>query len=521
MRVYEGTVLVGDEAGKTANFLVENRGRIVHVGDTLPQEYGAAPRTTLGAKALIPALADTHLHFMSHALFVSGLDVRAAVTIAELKETVREFTARRKEKIIIGFGASAYGVAERRLPDRTDLDEAAGERPIFIVKYDGHAAIANSAMLKRLPARIALLRGYDGNTGRLNQEAFFAATDFVTGSVPLPSVLRSMLRAADDMASRGIGMIHSVTGVGFPLDLDVTLESIFARGLRNELPYRVFFQTMDVKKAERRALPRIGGCFATALDGCFGSEDAALIEPYSNNTSNRGVLFYSDEQVRDFTFAANRAGLQIQMHAIGDAAFDQAARALDAALTDFPRVDHRHTIIHACLTTERGLDLCAERGIFLAVQPAFLHWSLEPLEYLESILGDRAYRISPLKTMLKRGIVMTGGSDAPCTLPDPLAGIAAACNHYVKSESLSFTEALALFTRNATRGSFDDADRGTLEVGKIADMTVLNENPSALKSSELGRLSAEGLFLSGKPYRGGQSLPDLLARGILNRRRKI
>lgn len=521
MRVFEGAVLVGDAAGTTARFLAEDRGRIAYVGNDLPPAYAAAPRTLLGEKALIPALADTHVHFMSHALFASGLDVRNAASIAELKETVRAFAAERKDKIVIGFGASAYGVEERRLPDKTDLDEAAGERPAFIVKYDGHAAIANTALLRKLPSHVEKLRGCDRDTGRLSQEAFFAATDFVTGSVPLGAVLSGMLRAADRMADRGIGMIHSVTGVGFPLDLDVTMESVFARGLRNELPYRVFFQTMDVEKAIRRRLPRIGGCFRTALDGCFGSEDAALRDPYANDGANRGVLFYRDEQVRGFAIAANRAGLQIQMHAIGDAAFEQAARAIDEALRDSPREDHRHTIIHACLPTERGLDLCAERGIFLAVQPAFLRWNLEPLEYLEGILGDRAYRISPLRSMLKRGIAMTGGSDAPCTLPDPLAGIAAACSHYVKAESLSFTEALALFTRNAARGSFDDAERGTLEAGKIADMTVLNENPLNLKPADLGRLRAEGLYLSGKPYEGGQGVPELLLRGLTNRRRKI
>ncbi len=459
---------------------------------------------------------------MSHALFASGLDVRGARNIPELQALVGSYARERRDKIVIGFGVSAYGLAERRLPTRTELDAAAGMRPVYLVKYDGHAAVANSAFLARLPQKICSLRGYDRDSGRLNQEAFFAATDFATGSVSLPSVLRGMLGAADRLADKGIGAVHSVTGVGFPLDLDVTLESLFARGLRNDLQYRIFFQTMDVAKALRRGLPRIGGCFAAALDGCFGSVDAALLDPYSHDPKNRGVLFYPDEDVAAFAKKANRAGLQIQMHAIGDAAFEQAARALDAALSDYPRENHRHTIIHACLPTDRGLDLCAKNHILLAVQPAFLRWDLEPLEYLESILGERAYRISPLKSMLKRGIVMTGGSDAPCTLPDPLAGIAAACTHYVGGESLSFTEALALFTRNAAYGCFDEADRGTLEPGKSADMTVLSENPLALAPEELGRLRPDDLYLSGALYERGQGLGELLLRGLTTgRRRKI
>lgn len=521
MRVFESAVIVGDEAGTSGKYLVEDKGRVVHVGDFLPEVHRSAPRTVLAGKAIVPALADTHTHFMSHALFASGLDVRESGSMEELKAAVSAFAARRRDKIIIGFGASAHSVAERRLPDRADLDAAAGARPVYLVKYDGHAAVANTALLSRLPARVARLRGYDAESGRLNQEAFFAATDFVTGSVPLPEVLRGMLRAADDLAAKGIGTIHSTTGVGFPFDLDVTIESLFARGLREDIAYRVFFQTLDSDKVLRRKLPRIGGCFAAAIDGCFGSADAALLAPYAHDPANRGVLFYPEERTIAFAKEANRAGLQIQMHAIGDAAFEQAVRALDAALADHPRSDHRHTIIHACLPTERGLDRCAELGVMLAVQPAFLDWKLEPLEYLERILGDRARRISPLKSMIARGLVLTGGSDAPCTLPDPLAGIAAACCHYVSGQRLDFLQALALFTRNAARGAFDEAERGTLEVGKRADFAVLDADPRRLAPEALGSVRAEGLYLAGKPYRRGQGRAELILRGLFAGGRKI
>ena len=142
-------------------------------------------------------------------------------------------------------------------------------------------------------------------------------------------------KALDDLAARGIGMIHTVSGVGFARDLDVDLERFFARGITNGMQMRVFMQTLEVNKAVKRKLPRIGGCFETALDGCFGSMDAALLSPYEN-TSDCGVLYYSDEKVTEFCKAANRAGLQIEMHAIGDKAFVQAVRAIKAALDDLP-----------------------------------------------------------------------------------------------------------------------------------------------------------------------------------------
>jgi predicted amidohydrolase YtcJ len=213
--------------------------------------------------------------------------------------------------------------------------------------------------------------------------------------------------------------------------------------------------------------------------------------------------------------------LQIEMHAIGDAAFDQAVSALAAALADFPREDHRHTIIHACLPTARGLETCAKLGIHIAVQPTFLQWDQEPLEYIESIMGKRAFGISPLRTMADLGIELSGGSDAPCTVPNPIDGIWAACNHYVAGQSLSVQEALNLYTRNAARGSFDEKERGSLEAGKLADMIVLDRDPFAVAPASLRSLKVERLLLGGKPYAAGQGKVSLLFRALLNGGKRI
>lgn len=515
MKIYEGAVIACDREDHVHRYLIEEHGRILHVGDELPEAYREAPREALGARALLPCFGDTHLHFASHALFSAGLDVRSARSLSGMCDHIREFARRSDDRIIMGFGASTHCVAEKRLISKRELDQACPDRPVFIVKYDGHACILNSRMIALLPGKMKHLRGWHEDTGEMNQEAFFAVTDFITKKVSLPRTIRNMLRAVDEMAEMGFGMMHTVSGVGFPLDLDVAMELILARGLDSGFQSRLFFQTMDLAKVRKRKLPRVGGCFATALDGCFGSEDAALRRPYANDPRNRGILFHSDEAVIDFAKRANREGLQIEMHAIGDAAFDQAVMAIEAALTDFPREDHRHGIIHACLPTEEGLRKCADLGIQIPLQPAFLMWELEPLSFLQGILGDRAEEISPLRKMTDMGIMLSGGSDAPCTLPDPIAGIHAACNHYVPGQSLTIPEALKLFTWNAAWTTFDEKERGSLETGKTADMVILNRNPLAMKPDELLDLKVENLFLQGKPYKGGQGMLSLLARGLL------
>ena len=414
----------------------------------------------------------------------------------------------------MGFGASPHCVAERRLISKAELDRAAPGRPLFLVKYDGHACIINSRLAAMLPARVKTLRGFHQDTGEMNQEAFFAVTDFAAKKIPLPRTLRNMLSAVDVMAQKGIGLMHTPRR-RLSFDLDVTLETLLGRGLNSGFQTRLFFQTMDLEKVRKRKLPRVGGCFATALDGGLGSQDAALRLPYSNDPHNRGVLFYSDEQVARFTRQANREGLQIEMHAIGDAAFEQAVMALEAALKDCPRPDHRHGIIHAVLPTGEGLKKCADLGIHIPLQPAFLDWELEPPAYIRGILGERAGEISPLRKMTDMGIVLSGSSDAPCTLPDPIAGIHAACNHYVTGQSLTIAEALKMFTYNAAWTSFDEGERGSLEAGKTADMVILNRDPLAMRPGELLELKVERLLLKGEPYKKGQGILSLLAKALL------
>jgi predicted amidohydrolase YtcJ len=373
--------------------------------------------------------------------------------------------------------------------------------------------VINSRMLEMFPEAIKQTHGFDGDNGHVFHEAYYRATDHVTNTIPPLKLVKSIINGYDLLAKNGIGMIHPVEGIGFPRDLDVGLVSFIARAQarKNRFNTRLFFQTMDTDKVLRRRLPRIGGCFATALDGCFGRCDAALNQPYSHDPGNRGILVYPDEEVIEFAKRANRAGLQIEFHTIGDAAIDQALKALEAALQDHPREDPRHTIIHACLISPENIARCATLGIGITLQPGFINSPLEPPEYLQQILGNRARGSSPLRTMVDLGIHVSGGSDAPVIPPDPVAGLYGACNHpYDAAQSLTIPEALRMFTYEVAWTSFDERERGTLELGKIADMVVLNRNPLEMRPENLCDLGVEQLYLSGKPYKPGMGLLDMV-----------
>lgn len=497
MKIYEGSILTCDKDNHVYRYLVEADGRIIYAGDELPLQYKNEEKISLGDKALIPAFGDSHIHFASFATFHAGLNVSDAKSNEEILAMIQEFVPKCTDKLVIAFGASPHSVAEKKFVTRAELDKVCPDKPLFMIKYDGHTCVVNTKLLNILKKKVEHLRGYHEDTGEMNQEAFFKFSDYVSSSIPPVKLIANMQKAADYIASKGIGIIHSVSGVGYTMDLDVDMENWFAKGLDNGLQMRVYFQTIDVKKAKKRKLIRIGGCFDAALDGCFGSVDAALLEPYEG-TEDKGVLYYTDEQVAEFCKQANREGMQIEIHAIGDAAFNQATRALKAALDEYPREDHRHTIIHACLPTEEGIKICEQYQIALAIQSAFIDWPNEPNEYLEEILGKRAEKLNPFKTFADHGIVQALGSDGPCTGPEPILWIHKACNN--GNESLTVEQALKACTYNTYWMSFDEKERGSLEEGKYADMVILSGNPYEVGAENLQTLAVEEVLIQGKPY---------------------
>lgn len=517
MKIFKNANFIScEDDNKIYSVMIEDKGKINYLGNKIPETYKNIQSEDLAGKCVVPAFTDSHIHFESFSLFNATLDCRDVADFGELGDVIQKYINNHpKEKVILGFGCSAHTVKEKRLPALADLDKITSH-PIIIIKYDGHAAVANAALINKLPSSVLKVKGFEPETGWFYQEAFYSAVNFLTKSVSILKVLKNLINGSDYMARKGIGLVHTVEGVGFPLDVDIEVMRIAALGLPQK--FVTYFQTMDVNKVVHRKMPRIGGCFATALDGCFGSEDAALRAPYTNNTKNYGVLFYSQEQVNKFVKGANRAHLQISMHTIGDAAIEQALAAYEIALNDFPRNDHRHIIIHADLIDEPMIEKARSLGIHIATQTPFLHWNQEPMEYLQTIVGDRVEKLFPIKSMLDAGLTVANGSDGPCTLPDPIFGIYAACTHPNPDERISVIDALKMATIGGAKLSFDENDRGTLTVGKIADFVVLDKNPLKIDVEKIKDINIEALYLNGKLYSGqDNSSIKLLMQSLKNK----
>ncbi len=517
MRIYHGNIVTCNWKGAVYNYLVEDEGEIVFVGDQLPGIYSDhLLRVELGSRALLPAFGDGHIHFSNWAVFNATFDVRSATDFYDIGQIIQDYASRDgKARVLFGYGHSSHSVIEKRLITRAELDRFVKDRPVFLVCYDGHSAVVNSKALGILPRSIRNLKGFNLESGQLFDRAFLEAVDFISGKVKLPTLASYLLQGMDTLAGYGVGLAHTVEGIGYPRDLDVDLVRFLSKSA--QMQFRTYFQTMDTDKVFKRNLPRIGGCFACALDGSFGTRDAALGEPYTDDQDNAGVLFYRDEEVNEFVREANRAELQIQLHCVGDAAVVQAVNALEAALKDYPRKDHRHTLIHACLIPEKSLEKIAELNIGVNIQPGFLISPLEPPGYYEKILGERAWKIWPIKKMLDMGINVSGGSDAPVGTPNPLEGMSGACNHYVTDSAVGLGDALCMYTYNIAHTSFDENERGSLEEGKLADMVLLSGNPFETDTRNLHQLKVEKLYFSGEEYYGSKSIPQAIIEGVRNR----
>jgi predicted amidohydrolase YtcJ len=314
------------------------------------------------------------------------------------------------------------------------------------------------------------------------------------------------LQRASQMALEvGITTVHALDG-GSPdrgwlpqRDAEVLLRE------QNRLPIRtvLYFQSTRVDVARHWGLPRIGGC--VWVDGSYFEHTAGLVEPYADLPCTCGYLYFSQDELDEFVWDAHRAGLQVSMHAIGDAAIEQLLRAYERALQKEPRADHRHRIEHFSLPTADHIDRAAELGIVASMQPNFA--THPPLDAagrrtgrgLQELLGEERFeRRHPYRRLLEAGILVAGGSDADPQPMGPLIGMQLLASHPDEARRLSPFEALQLYTINPAMAAFEERDKGTLAVGKYADLVVLAQDPLTAPATNLASIPVELTMVHGK-----------------------
>ncbi|MCR4695364.1 MAG: amidohydrolase family protein [Pseudobutyrivibrio sp.] len=497
MQVFHGKIITCDKKNNVANYLVEKEGRIAYIGDRLPAQFEMIPPIELGGRVVVPAFVDTHMHYSAFSVLHKLYPIEEVSSNATILARLREYVESTKDPIIVGFGASEFAVSEGHLILKEQLDEVCQDRPVCIIKRDAHSAVINSVFVDMIRSKASTLRGYNDITGEMSQEAFMVVAEYVFNGLSTRRVIDSMVSTADFLASRGVGLFNSASGIGFIRDYDFDMERSVARGLDNGMKMEVSYQTTDLSKASKKDMKRV--VFAN-LDGTFANRDAALNESYST-INNKGISYYADQEVEDFCRKANRAGYQIALHAKGDAAFDQATMAIAQALEDYPRFDHRHIIFHGSLPSKRGLEICAAYDIMLAVNPTILTYPDNVYDFMvKNLSKPRVERMNPLREARDMGVRICFQSGAPASDPDPIRWISDAVNNVNPDQSVSVHEALRMATYYGALSCFEEKESGTLEIGKCCDIVILDRDITEIPLDEIKDVTVSEMYLRGKIY---------------------
>ncbi len=497
MKVFHGDIITCDAKNTVMSYLVEKDGRIAYVGDDLPAAFSGLDVVEIEG-AIIPAFNDAYIHYSSFATMYQGLNLYDVNSNHEILDKLNSYAQANNDSTIIGYGVPCNDIAGELVVHKKQLDAVCPNRPVCLINYDGHVCIVNTALIDQYRSKISILRGFNDENGLMSQEAYAVILEGIVRVNSTRKIIGKMIDTADLLAKNGVGFIYSSSGMGFVRDVDVDMENSVAQGFDNGIQMRVAFRTDDISKVVKKNMHRI---VSKPLDGTFSSKDAALLEPYSNDSLNKGNLYIKDEDIKAFCIESNRKGLQIVIHAFGDAAFKQATEAIRAALEDYPRYEHRHMIVHACLPTDEGLEICQKYNIILCVQPGFIYWNKEPQAYLETIIGNRYYGLNPIKKLYNMGIRVCFGSDAPATIPEPMTWVHNVCNNTNPVNSIDAYNAIKMATYNGAVAAFEENERGSLEIGKTADMVILDKNPLTVPIDQIKNVGVNQLYIAGEEYR--------------------
>jgi predicted amidohydrolase YtcJ len=503
--IIEGNVLTMSDVEPRVGAIGVQDGLISMTGTASEAEKYAGKKTQilqLSGKTVIPGFIDTHCHPFQVGNVLLNVDLAAARSISEILEKLEEKKNHTPAgEFILGLNFNYDIVKERRLPTLEELNKVSLSHPIMVLVYDVHSAMLNTPMLEKLSLPADMAGNVKGDDGR------------PTGLIEDPAialVLQKLLPENEEDVMMAVeGAVNEALRVGITTLHMKEAHSNLQAILKHEHNLSVRVKPMVIlKEPYHKNLAEIlqsetyhqRAAVAFFADGAPDSKTAAFFEPYPGDLANYGMLYYADREFEDLIEKVHRAGFQISVHTCGTRATEQILNIYQNVLARCPIADHRHRIEHFEMPFGHQIKRAVDLGISLAMQPMFLFLSGgETYENIRSLLGnERVERWTPLRSILDAGGLVAGGSDAPVTKMSPLKGIQASINHPNKSQRITLYEALKLFTINGAQIGFEEHLKGTIETGKLADFTVLSDNPYGLKPEEVGDIKVEMTIVGGK-----------------------
>ncbi|HVM22903.1 MAG TPA: amidohydrolase family protein [Sphingomicrobium sp.] len=468
-----------------------------------------------GGRTLLPGLIDAHGHVMALGFAALRLDLTGTASVTDLQQRLKDYAAANRDaKWIVGRGWNQELWPDQRFPTAADLDAVVDDRPVALERVDGHALVANSAALKaagitaatRDPVGGKIERDARGNpTGLLID----AAMPLVERRIPAPTPADRDRALA--LAQR-ILLEHGLTAVA---DMGTSLEDWQAMqraGRAKRLQVRIMSYAAGVEAMRSIRGRKDGETIPLSLvgvkiygDGALGSRGAWLKRPYADQPDTRGLQFLTDAQLQAQVNEAAAAGLQPAVHAIGDAAVEQAIRIFETAGARFGR-DRRWRIEHFQIADPADIPRLAPAGIIASMQP--VHQTSDRLMAEKRLSPDRLAGAYAWQSVLKSGARLAFGSDFPVESPNPFPGLAAAISRqdmdgqpaggWIPSERLTFEQALRAFTREAAFAGFAEDRIGALEPGKWADFILIDRDLTKVDAQGLARARVLETWVAGR-----------------------
>ncbi|MBI2991621.1 MAG: amidohydrolase [Deltaproteobacteria bacterium] len=507
-------------------------GRIVAAGqsDVIRRLAGPDSRQIdLQNKIAIPGLTDTHVHLSEKGTAEKEyLDCRDFYADVHSIPEILERLTKRASEIPKGSWIVAHGspmqdfrLKEKRFPDRHDLDRAVPDHPVSIA-FGAHITIVNSKALALAgigrdssdPAGGAIRRDPRSGepTGELHERAQLILKK-VAPEFNYLELKEGIVFALNQCLERGVTTIHDIVRSGEPIRayqellregrLDARV-SLLPRVIESHIGSNSLIE-LGLHSGFGNEWLRIGGV-KMSIDGGITGRNACFYEPYEDDPHNCGIIRIPQDELNETVLQCHQAGLRCCVHAIGDCAFDMALDAYENAIQKSPRQDHRHRIEHMgnWLSTPERMQRLVRSGIIAIPNISIGYYVGDAI--LDCVGEKRLAKAFPFRTLLKNGVTIAGGSDAPGYWPvDPLRDISACVSRkmrwgevLVPEERISAAEAFAMHTTTAAFVGFEENDKGTLDVGKLADIAILAEDPFEIPGERIKDIRVEMTIVGGE-----------------------
>lgn len=528
--VVYGKIWTADAARPWVEAVAVRGEKIAAVGsrdEIAPLVDGKTQVVDAGEGLVVPGLIDSHIHLVDGGLNLANVQLRDAATREEFVRRIKERAEALDDGEWILGGDWDHTLWGGELPDRKWIDAATPKNPVWLHRLDGHMALANSAAMHEAGIEDdvknvdggEIVRDRKGQPTGIFKDDAMGLVDEAVPEATIAERLAATVAAMDYLAARGVTAVHHM---GSWSHVEV-FRLAHRRGL---LKTRIYACTplaqwqrlaREVKSWGRGdEWLKIGG-LKGYVDGSLGSRTAAFFEPFSDQPGARGLLVNKAEDLEDWTAAADREGLQVCVHAIGDRAIRIQLDVFEhVAQRNGPR-DRRFRIEHAQHIAADDIPRFAKLGVIASMQP---YHAIDDGRWAERAIGaERSETTYAFRSLLDSRARLAFGSDWFVAPPTPLEGIFAAVTRrtldglhpdgWVPRQKITVGEALRAYTIDAAYASFSEESLGSLEPGKLADMVVVNRNLFEMPANEINQAQVEMTIVGGKTvYQRGKTTPS-------------